>query len=637
MENTAALKPNRPTLGFLHSLEDIIFSMFFVILTVIPVVEVILRVFFKSGIPSGSDYIEHLVLVVTFLGGMITSREKEHLGINAAIHSLKGTPEKIVRTGVQFISAGIMTAFAWSSLSLQVTGYSPTEMVGIIPMQIIVAVMPAGFFAMSLRSIALAPKGIVPRLVVITGILFGTFIGLPTIGNFIGTFSSGASAVISGMLPAWTAAVNLLYLPLIIFLVIAGIFGLPLFAVLGGIAYILFAHSGGSLEVVANQAYTMLTHGTIPAIALFTLAGFLLSESKAGERLVRLLMAVMGWMPGGLVIATVMAMTLFTTFTGASDVTILSLGGVLWVILAKSGKYKDSFNSGLLTGSGMIGQMFPPSLAVILYSTIAGVSVLKMFIGALLPGILLVLGVTIAGVVLARMNLRKDGEKHDITPFNIREALSAIKGTIGELLLPVFIIAGYFSGLMTIVETGAFAAVYTFVLETIIHRELNLKGLHRAVIKSASIIGAVLIVLGLSYALTYFIVDANIPVQLTDFLKTHIHSKYLFLLLMNITLLIAGCVMGMFSAIMVLVPLIIPVGLAFGVHPVHLGVIFLFNLEIGFLIPPVGLNLFMASSRFERPVVKIYRDILPFLAVQLVLLLIITYVPWFSTVLLGSK
>jgi len=377
-----------------------------------------------------------------------------------------------------------------------------------------------------------------------------------------------------------------------------------------------------------TRPYSLLTSHSIPAIPLFTFTGFLLSESKAGERIVRLFKAFFSWFPGGLALMAILVCTFFTTFTGASGVTILAVGGLLSYVLVK-GQYGKKFSSGLLTAVGSIGLLFPPSLPVIIYGVTAQVSIKDMFLGGIVPGIILVLAMALFGILFARKkNIPRE-------PFVVREALSSARAAFWEILLPVIIVWGYFGGITTLVESGAVAVIYALIVEMVIHRDIKVRALPGVMIKCMPIIGGVLAILALAKGLSYYIVDAEIPMQLTAWVQGAIHSKYVFLLLLNIALLITGCFMDIFSAIMVIVPLIIPLGDLFGIHPVHLGIIFLANMELGYLTPPVGMNLYLASYSFNEPIGKIYRDVFPFLIIQLVAVLLITYVPFFAIGLLG--
>ena len=404
--------------------------------------------------------------------------------------------------------------------------------------------------------------------------------------------------------------------------------GGPIFVLVGGLALLFFLHSGGALETAANQAYTMLTGDVIPSIPLFTLAGYIISEGKSGERLVRLFRTLFGWLPGGLALMSILICAFLTTFTGASGVTIIAVGTLLLFVLKGSG-YDERFGRGLITASGSIGLLFPPSLPVILYGVVSMTNIKQMFVGGILPGVFLVLSIaTSACGGRARTRCRASA-------FDLREALPALWRSLGEILLPVLILVLFLKGITTLVETGAVAVIYAIVLEVVIHRDLKLRQLPAVFLKSVVILGGILIILASASGFSYYIVDAQIPVQLTQWLRAHVTSPYVFLILLNLVLLVKGFFIDIFSAITIVVPLIAPLGVAYGINPVHLGVIFLANLELGYLTPPLGLNLFLASYRFEKPVIQIYRDVLPFQLVMLVAVLIITYVPWMTTALLN--
>jgi tripartite ATP-independent transporter DctM subunit len=372
----------------------------------------------------------------------------------------------------------------------------------------------------------------------------------------------------------------------------------------------------------------MLISETIPVIPLFTLAGFILSASNAGERLVRLFHGLFGWVPGGQIIAAVLVSTFFTTFTGASGVTILALGGILYVVLHTEGPFTDRFTTGFLTASGSVGFLFPPSLTIILYAVVARISVIDMFIGAFIPGVIVMVTMMLIGIFVAWRN------KVPTSPLNLKEVRQGLRESVWELVLPLFIIVMYFSGTTTLLETASLSVIYVVLVEVLIHREVKFRELPGIALKAMPIIGGVLIILAMSRGLSYYIIDARVPGMLTDWIHANIQSKFVFLVLLNIALIITGCFMDIFSAIMVVAPLVIPMGQVFGVDPVHLGIIFLANLELGFMTPPVGLNLFLSSYRFEKPLSQIYVDVIPFFFLQLIALLVITYVPWLTTVLL---
>ena len=625
------MKKSASLLNLLRLLENHVNYLFLFLLTLLPIAEVVARSFFRTGISDSANYIYHLVFLLTFLGGAYTAREQEHLAIAAGMEALSHRPElrSWIRAVSVHLSVAVTVVFFVSSLSFLFLAFDRSVKVGVLPAQVFVFFMPIGFLLIAWRFLTHSPPGTARRIVAGLGVVTGLIIGYSTVYNLLFFFFPGLPLVFDDFLTAWYALIRPVSLIFILMLIVTALFGTPLFAVLGGIAILLFARTGGALESVPNEAYTMLISETIPVIPLFTFAGFILSESRAGERLVTLFRGLFGWIPGGQIIAAVLVSTFFTTFTGASGVTILALGGVLYVVLHREGPFGDDFTTGFLTASGSVGFLFPPSLPIILYAVVARISIVDMFVGGFVPGIIVMAAMMIIGIAVASRN------KVPPVPFNGREAARGIRNSVWELLLPALIILLYFSGTMSLIETAAFAVVYIFFVEVFVQREVRLKELPAIALKSLPIIGGVLIILAVSRGLSYYIIDADIPVRLSEWIAAHIESRFVFLILLNIALIITGCFMDIFSAIMVVAPLIIPIGEVFGIHPVHLGIIFLANLELGFMTPPVGLNLFLAGYRFDRPLTRIYRNVVPFFLLQLAALLVITYVPSFTTFLLG--
>lgn len=407
-------------------------------------------------------------------------------------------------------------------------------------------------------------------------------------------------------------------------LVLLALFGAPLFVIIGAVAMIAFSSEGIDSSVVMVELYRIASNPTLVAIPLFTFAGYVLAESKAPVRLVNLARALFGWMPGGLAVVSLITCALFTAFTGASGVTIVALGGLLYPILLKE-KYGERFSLGLITTSGSLGLLFPPSLPLILYALFSKVSIDKLFAAGILPGVLLV-------GALAAYSIWQ-GKKLDVprTPFSIASALSAIRAAGWEIPLPVLIIGGIYSGLFTATEAAAVTAFYVFVVEVLIQKDLGIfADMPRVMKDSMLLVGAIMMILGAAFGLTSYLIDEEVPMKLFELTKTFIASPTVFLIVLNIFLLIVGMMMDIFSALIVVVPLIIPVATSYGIDPIHLGIIFLTNLEIGYLTPPVGLNLFISSLRFEKPVFTVVRATLVFIVILLVALLVITYVPSLS-------
>ena len=609
-----------------NGLENLLafFSIF--LLALFPFLEVIARTVFHTGVANSTVLTHHLVLILAFIGAVITARENKHLSLTLNWKLPAGLLKRI-QAGTALINTTFCTAFAWISFSFLLNAFNASEKIAVFPLRWIAMVMPLGYLLMALRFIAHTPPKPLAKIIAALGLILGTLLALGAIANISHVLFPSAGEFLDSLVPIYNQVLSRLVTPLILVLIVSAVFGVPIFIVLGGLAYLLFAKTAQPLEVIANEAYSLLTSHAIPAIPLFTFTGFILSESKASERLVKLFKAFFSWFPGGLAIMAILVCTFFTTFTGASGVTILAVGGLLSYVLIK-GNFSPNFSTGLLTATGSIGLLFPPSLPVIIYGVTAQISIKDMFIGGIIPGILMVLTMISFGIWYA---LKKKVPRER---FVLQEAYAAIKNSFWEILLPVIVVYGYFGGITTLVESGAIAVIYALFVEVVIHRDLKLKDLPQVLLKCMPIMGGVLAILALAKGLSYFVVDAEIPMQLTAWVQSSISSKYVFLLLLNIALLITGCFMDIFSAILVVVPLIIPLGNLFGIHPVHLGIIFLANMELGYLTPPLGLNLFLASYRFNEPMGKIVKDVFPFLIIQLVAVLLITYVPLLTTGLL---
>ena len=614
----------------LRAVESYAAGLSLLLLGLLPIFESIVRLVVSGGIPAYNAYLVHLVLFCAFLGGMVTAREGRHLALTVAVDALPPHGRVIAETLTAFLSTTLGFAFFWASLSFVIVGFEPTARVGFLPIHLVAAVMPLGFLVMTVRFMLRAPRTPVAWVVLVVGILLGSFLSVQPVADIFFIYADTIPRAVDLLVDLWYLAVPVISLPLIGLLVAGALVGVPLFIVLGGVALLLFARDFGALAVVPNEGYEMLIGGAMPAIPLFTLAGFLLSESRAGERIVRLFRALFGWLPGGLVIAAVLVSTFFTTFTGASGVTILALGGLLLYVLAGSGSYDEDFSTGVLTASGSIGLLFPPSLALIIYGSVAQVSIFDLFLGGILPGLLMVLAMCMTGVITSLRRWNRP------VPFDPGEAWQSLMESVWEIVMPVLIIVVYFSGIATLVETAAIAVAYVLVVEMIIRREIKPREVLGVALKALGIIGGVLMILALARALSYYIIDTQLPTILRDWVEATITSRFVFLLLVNLVLLVAGMFMDIFSAILVVAPLIIPLGAVFDVHPVHLGIIFIANMGIGFITPPVGLNLFLAAYRFEIPLARIYRNVAPFFFIQLFIVLIITYWPWLSTAFLTS-
>lgn len=600
-----------------HKTENVLIILALFLMFFLPVSDIVSRLFRLPGIRGSADFQYHLVVIVTMLGAMLASREKRHISLSTLNLLLVGKAKFFSEFFCACVCGSIVFSIAFSSISFVQNAWAASDkLAGIIPMQILMAIIPAGFFVVGLRSVICSKKNFT---------IFAFLISL-------------LSPVLLALCPF--EAVNNIVIVLILIIITATILGLPIFAALGGIAALLFFKSDlGTFNlfpnltlidfpVIANEAYSVLTSPIFPSIPLFTIAGFILSESKAGGRLVEFFKSLFGNIPGGMAIMAVIVCAFFTTFTGASGVTVLALGGLLHFVLTKQ-NYSEKFTTGYLTASGSIGLLFPPSLPIILYGVQSQTNIKHLFAGGIFPGIVFVLVLAIYAVVTQRKNL---GAR---TPFNLGNLSKNFAVSSGEIILPILILLLFFNGIAVIVETGAISVLYLLILIVFIHRDFSLKELPKVIIKAASIAGSVLIILAMAKGLSYYIVDAQIPEILTDWCKSNIHSKWTFLLILNAVLIFAGFFMDIFSAIVVLVPLILPISQAFGIDPIHLGIIFLANMELGYLTPPVGLNLFLASVRFQKPLIEIYKSVLPFLLIMLAAVLAITYIPAITQIGVG--
>ena len=418
--------------------------------------------------------------------------------------------------------------------------------------------------------------------------------------------------------------ISFLIVILFIFLLLIGV---PVFVVIAGLTLYLFFTSQIDISAIIIEMHRMATTPVLVAIPLFTFAGYLLSESGAPRRLIRFSNAILGWMPGGLSVIALLTCAVFTALTGATGLTIIALGGILLPAMTR-GRYTEIFSLGLLTTSGTLGLLFPPSLPLIVYAIVANVRIDQLFIAGVLPGILLV-------VLLSAFCVFKSiREKVPKTEFKFQELIGATRDIIWELPLPLVVLGGIYSGYVAVSEAAAITAVYVLIAEIIIYRDVRLKDLPAVIKKSMVLVGGVLIILGAAMGLTNYLIDEEIPMRLLEFFQSHIQSRVLFLVVLNIFLLAVGCTMGIFSALVVVVPLLSPIANAYGIDPIHLGIIFLANLEIGASIPPLGINLFIAGMRFEKSVLKLYVASLPFIAILLIGLAVITFLPWLSLALL---
>ena len=403
-------------------------------------------------------------------------------------------------------------------------------------------------------------------------------------------------------------------------LVLLAVLGAPLFSIIATSAMLGFQRDETDLMNMALEVLSIADLPFLSAIPMFTFAGYLLSESNAPRRLVRLTDAVLGWMPGGLALVSLAACAFFTAFTGASGVTIIALGAILYPALKQDG-YPDKFNLGLVTSAGSLGLLFAPSLPLILYGVIADVSIDYLFLAGILPGMLMLVMLSGWSLVVSTSSRKK---KHE---FSWREIGEAVRETAWEIPLPLVVLGGIYSGFLAVSEAAAVTALYVFLVEVVIHREVRISDLPRVIRESMVLVGGILVILGLSLASTNYMISAGIPQQLLEFVAGFVSSQTSFLLLLLLFLLVLGAILDIFSAIVLVVPLILPIAAGFGVNEVHLGIVFLAAMQLGYLTPPVGLNLFIASYRFEKPIMHVYSATFPFLVILMLSVLVITFWP----------
>ncbi|MCL2006665.1 MAG: TRAP transporter large permease subunit [Treponema sp.] len=586
-------------------------------------------------IPFSRHLMVRLFLISGLFAAMITTGNKEHISIAIMQYAKNEKIKGVLNFCASLISSFIAVIVFWDSLSFIRHSFSGRTALFLIDDRVFAFILPIAFgtialrFASNLSRRKYCPLPLLP-------ILLGTAAALPGIVKAIWGFDSPG---------IFNAPMDFLYdfayyarVPLILFLIVAALSGTPIFIAIGGIAMVLLRAGGGEPEVAPVQIFSALTGTDLIAIPLFTITGFFLSESKAGERLVKTFRSLFSWLPGGMIIATVVICAFFTSFTGASGVTILALGGILYTILQEKLGYTEKFSIGLLTSVGCIGLLFPPSLPIILVGSTTNsimffmgetvnYRIIDFFLGGIIPGIILIIAMIIFGVIASAK------AKIPVEPFRFKEAISSLKGSILEILLPLILIGGYFSGILTLVEVSAFSVFYVFIAEVLINKDIKLNDIPKVFNKAVPIIGGILAILAMANALSYAFIDSEVPERFVSWMQSNVESRIVFLLLLNLALFILGCLMDIFSAILIALPLIIPLGLAYGIDPVHLGIIFIVNLEVGYLTPPVGLNLYLASYRFKMPFTQICRYVLPFLAIQIIVVFLVTYVPALSTFL----
>lgn len=568
----------------------------------LPLVDAVGRPLGGLHIPGSATYLQQLTLWLAFLGGMIAVRESKHLTLSTAEIFTEGSrARRLVRVVAHAVAAGVCAVLTYGSFQVVMADRQQGSVLPIgVPVWVSELVMPLALALATLRFVWLASPRWRGRALALTAVPLVFALGLlPP--------PSGAGF--------WV---------LVILVLVAALLGAPVFVAMAGTGMLLFFSESTPVSAVPAEIYRLVASPSLPAIPLLTACGYVLAESRAAHRLVRFFRALFGWMPGGIAVLVAGVCALFTTFTGGSGITIIALGGLVYPILREEG-YPEGFSLGLVTAGGSLGLLFPPSLPVILYSVVASVPADQLYIAGLLPGLLLVVLTAVYGIVVGRRTQKST------QAFSLREALAATWEAKWELSVPLLVVGLFASGWASLVEASAAAAAYAIVVECFVTRDLHpWRDLPGVLLKGGILVGAVLLLLASAMGLTSYLVDAQIPDQLLTAVRAHVSSPLVFLLVLNVFLLVLGSVLEIYSAIVVLTPLVVPLGAAFGIHPVHLGVIFLANLELGFLFPPVGLNLFLSASRFGTPITRLYRHVVPFLIIMGGGVLLITYAPALS-------
>ena len=571
-------------------------------MVLLPFIETITRLLNISNIPASQVLVQHFTLWIAFLGAILAARENSLLALTRTPLFGKSSTSSIGEFIGKITTFLVLVSLAFGSIELlKIEIIDSINVAPMIPRWFAQLIMPLGFSIMAILILIKSCKQLSYKF------LFFIFFLVLSNTFFTEMIAENFPIRVLGTLIILIALIN----------------GAPIFIGLGGFAVLFFWYDFTPIAAIPAEAYRIVVSPTLPTIPLFTFAGYLLAESNTSERLVKVFREVFGWIPGGTPVVIVFLCGFFSALTGGSGVTILALGGLLVPLLIKEG-YSKSFSIGLITVSGAIGLLFPPSLPVIIYGVTAGISIKSIFLAGLIPGLLLIFLISSWAIYQGK------SQKIIRREFNLKRSLAICWQTKEELILPLLILFGIFGGYSTLVETASITVLYILFIEIIILKDLKLREIPKIIKECSSLIGGVLIILGVAMGLTSYLIDAQIPIMLLEKAVGLIQSKFLFLLLLNIFLLFVGCMMDIFSAIIVIVPLVAPLGLHFGVDPVHLAIIIIANLELGFLTPPVGMNLFLAAYRFKEDMPTIYRSTLPFFAVKFIVVMLITYVPFLT-------
>ena len=582
-------------------------SLFFVLIT-FPIFQILSRYINFFSIPASQEIVQHMTLWIGFVGAVIAARSNKLLSIvrEPVFKSLKKVswPQFFVH----IFSLSVVFVLSVSYLKMIQIGIQyPDFIAPYIPTWLAQSIIPFGLILIWYQMILTSSENFKYRLFV------STFSTIPTLVLYFWQFPLANPIIL------WS---------LVIISIVLVAFGLPIFILLASLAIFFFlsepsdwATNYDLISTISDSAYRIVVSPTLAAIPIFTLAGYVLAESNISDRLIKFFKKTLGWLPGSTVLIVVILCTFFTALTGGSGVTILALGAILYPILVHDG-YSKRFSLGIITTAGSLGLLFPPSLPAIIYSVTAGINPLELFKQALIPAIFLLCIMFFYGLYMLPKNKK-------IEKFNSKNAYNSAKVAKWELAIPLLIVLSLFSGFATLVESAALLVLYVLTIELYIFKDIAVKDLPKIIIDCSTLVGGVLIILGFAMGFTGYLVDAQIPLKILNFVQSTISSKIIFLLALNILLLIIGCLMDVFSAIIVVVPLIAPLATYFGIDPFHLAIIFIANLELGYITPPVGMNLYLSSYRFEKDMSTIYAATLPFFFIRLIGVIFITYIPLF--------
>ena len=594
--------------NFLNRLIDwLCLSLFFILIS-FPIFQILARYINFFSIPASQEIVQHMTLWIGFIGAVIAARSNKLLSVvrEPVFKSMKKV--SLSQFFVHIFSLSVVFVLSVSYLKMIQIGFQyPDYIAPFIPSWFAQSIIPVGLILIWYQMILTCSSDFRYRLFV------SIFSIVPTLILYYWQFP------FANPLLLWSQ---------IIFSIILVAFGLPIFILLASLAIFFFlseptewATNYDLISTISDSAYRIVVSPTLAAIPIFTLAGYILAESNISDRLIKFFKSSLGWLPGSTVLIVVILCAFFTALTGGSGVTILALGAILYPILVHDG-YSKRFSLGIITTAGSLGLLFPPSLPAIIYSVTAGINPLELFRQALIPAIFLMSIMFFYGLYMLPKNKK-------IEKFNFKNAYNSAKIAKWEIAIPVLIILSLFSGFATLVESAALLVLYVLTVELYIFKDVSFKDLPKIIIDCSTLVGGVLIILGFAMGFTGYLVDAQIPLKILNFVQNTISSKIIFLLALNILLLIIGCLMDVFSAIIVVVPLIAPLAAYFGIDPFHLAIIFIANLELGYITPPVGMNLYLSSYRFNKDMPTIYSATLPFFFIRLIGVLIITYIPLF--------